>query len=210
MTAIMTEPLQNPRHRWFQVHLSTAILLVISIGMAGLVFVRGSAWYPENRTYTQTEFIARYPDWVSAKRTKSELEYHRLPSPDGTRYFYPGHTSLDIDNVIYDAHGHANGGGLFDFNIRDYGSEWAFLLNYWSAQSRLQSTAGFIDDNQCVMRFRYDRDLILCRVWHRRYPEWWWGHFYRPEVWAAGALGLMWIFKAMRFIRKRRGEPKII
>jgi hypothetical protein len=38
-------------------------------------------------------------------------------------------------------------------------------------------------------------------LFHRRFPEWWWGHFYRPEVWLFIGLSgaLLW-----RFARWRR------
>ena len=34
--------------------------------------------------------------------------------------------------------------------------------------------------------------------WRRRYPEWWWGHFFRPEVWSAIVFGGMLVFNVVR------------
>jgi len=43
----------------------------------------------------------------------------------------------------------------------------------------------------------------VVRVFRRRFPEWWWGHFYRPEVWACLALGIALIVRAWRSRRRR-------
>jgi len=40
------------------------------------------------------------------------------------------------------------------------------------------------------------------RVWHRRYPEWWWGHTYRIEVWVTFTLGLTWLWCVLRKNRR--------
>jgi len=37
----------------------------------------------------------------------------------------------------------------------------------------------------------------------RRFPEWWWGHFNRPEVWISIAFGLALIVRAVRSRRLR-------
>lgn len=37
-------------------------------------------------------------------------------------------------------------------------------------------------------------------VWVRRFPEWWWGHLYRIEVWAAIAFGLASAILAVRSV----------
>jgi len=45
------------------------------------------------------------------------------------------------------------------------------------------------------------------QIYHRRFPEWWWGHFYRPEVWLSIVLSglLVWKFitRALRFSASR-------
>jgi len=40
-------------------------------------------------------------------------------------------------------------------------------------------------------------------LFRRRFPEWWWGHFYRPEVWASIALGVMLLLRAFRARRRK-------
>ena len=43
-------------------------------------------------------------------------------------------------------------------------------------------------------------------LWHRRYPEWWWGHFYRPEVWSALVFGVLLVLNIFRERRVKRAE----
>jgi len=45
-------------------------------------------------------------------------------------------------------------------------------------------------------------------VLDRRFPEWWWGHFYRPEVWAAVAIGAAWLWSVARWARGRMRERR--
>jgi len=44
------------------------------------------------------------------------------------------------------------------------------------------------------------------RIFRRRRPEWWWGHFYRPEVWAAAVFGMIWLGSVVRFLLRRLRE----
>jgi WD40 repeat protein len=46
-------------------------------------------------------------------------------------------------------------------------------------------------------------DSDAMRIWRRRRPEWWWGHFYRPEVWAAVVFGLLWLWSVARWAWRR-------
>jgi hypothetical protein len=68
---------------------------------------------------------------------------------------------------------------------------------------------GFIDDDT-IMHFSGDwqDDRIeptdKFEVWHRRYPEWWWGHFYRPEVWLLIIFGSLWVWQIIRWFQRRR------
>jgi WD40 repeat protein len=46
-------------------------------------------------------------------------------------------------------------------------------------------------------------------VWQRRFPEWWWGHLYRPEVWLTGVVGLLWLWRVALYVaRQLRRSPK--
>ena len=75
---------------------------------------------------------------------------------------------------------------------------------------RLLST--LYDDHVARLRFITD-DFIVAQInpsyqiyWRRRHPEWWWGHFYRPEVWLAMFFGftLLW-----RFINRKNGAVQV-
>ena len=59
----------------------------------------------------------------------------------------------------------------------------------------------FDDDNTLVVwhsKFIAKQNVVWDVVFRRRFPEWWWGHFYRPEVWCALVLTalLAWKFEA--------------
>jgi len=54
-------------------------------------------------------------------------------------------------------------------------------------------------DNDTFEGFAYNTELQFClQTFHRRFPEWWWGHFYRPEVWLAIGLSVLLIWRAAR------------
>jgi WD40 repeat protein len=54
-----------------------------------------------------------------------------------------------------------------------------------------------------------DEFLVWNRdVYRRRFPEWWWGHFYRLEVWAAIVLGIAWLWSVARWARGRMKERR--
>ena len=57
--------------------------------------------------------------------------------------------------------------------------------------------AKFSPDGYHLLTFDYKGTI---RVWRRRRPEWWWGHFYRAEVWATLLLSiaLAWSLKRDR------------
>lgn len=43
--------------------------------------------------------------------------------------------------------------------------------------------------------------------YRRRFPEWWWGHFYRPEVWALIGLTLIIAWRGVRRFQQLRATP---
>jgi hypothetical protein len=52
-----------------------------------------------------------------------------------------------------------------------------------------------LHDDVCIV----DRHVFL-----RRRPEWWWGHFYRPEVWAAAVFGAVWFWSVATWLWRNR------
>ena len=54
---------------------------------------------------------------------------------------------------------------------------------------------GFINDDWIQImtmdpQYKTPPIPLRCFYLHRRFPEWWWGHFYRPEVWLALIFGI--------------------
>jgi hypothetical protein len=40
-------------------------------------------------------------------------------------------------------------------------------------------------------------------VYRRRFPERWWGHLCRVEVWAAAVFGMLWLGSVAKYLRRR-------
>lgn len=66
--------------------------------------------------------------------------------------------------------------------------------------------AFFVDDETILLGSGYvDKTAThrpIYQEYRRRYPEWWWGHFLRPELYAGLALVLALILRAFRARRK--------
>jgi WD40 repeat protein len=58
----------------------------------------------------------------------------------------------------------------------------------------------FTPNREAVVIDKLDNTL---EVWSRRHPEWWWGHFYRPEVWLGLLLSGVWLLKLRGALRRR-------
>lgn len=138
----------------------------------------------------------RHPWEIS--RVQSDLSYirpdfwfgsawARFVSPDHTRYF--------------DAHD--GGTAIYRFEVNSQISERTFeesqlVWDFSWAKDNPGWPIGFIDDNTFVFdRFGPESEELSSSkyvVWRRRFPEWWWGHLYRPEIWISGLLGLTWLW----------------
>lgn len=64
--------------------------------------------------------------------------------------------------------------------------------------------SAFLSDNSCITYSWEFEDPIKSYLFERRYPEWWWGHFYRPEVWATIIFGSLWLWRVVVWFRERR------
>lgn len=64
----------------------------------------------------------------------------------------------------------------------------------------------FVDDDTIqVLSSDPESDFrAIVRTYKRRFPEWWWGHFYRPEVWAALIIAALWTWRVTKWIVWRR------
>jgi len=73
--------------------------------------------------------------------------------------------------------------------------------------STMITSPDFIDDDTISMLATFhppgDLEAHQYRIYRRRFPEWWWGHFYRPEVWTSITLCVALLVRALRFRRRR-------
>ncbi len=93
--------------------------------------------------------------------------------------------------------------GLSSFNALEIRENWLWLPAGAEKAGPLWRNAKYIYDGPVGFR---GEDVIICWncqlrdnsgaskrvVFHRRFPEWWWGHFYRPEVWLTVLLGTLY------------------
>jgi hypothetical protein len=178
-------------------HLSTALIAVIAASSAFLTYLRRESWQPECGIITESDLDRCLPGWLDRSVRERAL------SPDGSRFFDLYAPELE-SNRIYDSEkSFCRRNRIFDFGLYDH------VLNTRSSIRSLRHYAwGFIDDDQCVMRLEDSGNSTgRYRVWHRRFPEWWWGHFYRPEVWLLIIFGSLWGWQVIRWFRRRKTYP---
>ena len=193
----MSDEAPPKKRRFWQFHLSTAILLMFAVPVGAYIALRSNAWIPEAKALTEQEFEARFPGWLDEHARK------HIKSPDGTRVFSTG----TMDNCIYNVKNQRFEGRLFDFYIRDCDSETKFSLGLATDATPLHAARGFIDDNRCVMIFVSRAEKIqYLRVWTRRFPEFWWGQFYRPEVWVGGIFGILILWRIIHWMQENRSS----
>lgn len=54
-------------------------------------------------------------------------------------------------------------------------------------------------------RYKLTEDSVeMFSISKFRFPPYWWGHFYRPEVWLAIIFGSLWLWRVVRWFRERR------
>lgn len=87
-------------------------------------------------------------------------------------------------------------------------SEFAFRMydfrNFPESNLRLFEFTGtvmggdayFVDDDTVLICAEAQGEKTLFQTYRRRFPEWWWGHFFRPEAWAALLLFVALIVRA--------------
>jgi len=101
-----------------------------------------------------------------------ERQSFGLISPDGGRILLTGlgHLSVQVAEL-----------GLF---LEDDGAEMTLAVLRLHGNSLLKPS--FIDDDTIVAIAELNLPSTGAPqyvIFKRRFPEWWWGHFYRPEVW---------------------------
>jgi len=180
--------------------LLTLILVVICLGIGVLVLLRSNAWVPESKAYTEEEVLARFPDLKEEK----PLRY----SPDGTRI---AHRDTGMGGLI-EVRGESKRQVLYYFTSRDYSDATDLLLAELpheirpsSGERPIHMLSGFLDDDRVMMIHGSlgDPTQPRFRVWYRTFPEWWWGHLYRPEVWALVVVMMMLVAQVVREWKRR-------
>ena len=160
----------------FKFSLRLCIWLALLVGsVLGLVLDR-EPWVRENKKYTKVELEAAWPGIFS------EPAFLRLCSPDETRdvYDYNDYESSYKRQSVID---------LTDYqrlcSIAKSGNERIFFL-----------------DNETMVAIDYSRPTEASHsVLRRRFPEWWWGIFYRPLFWIAVAVFIGTVFE---FVSRRK------
>jgi hypothetical protein len=165
--------------------LATFFLVCLWVSLAVLAWTRHEAWLLDGRPF------AYQPDERAAVRTAMAMT-----SPDGTRCFEPGSPIRMVE---------PNTGALV-YNFM------AATNDFVRKTGKGIAVDGFMDDDTVVfaliptMSFgKPDEGLVF----RRRFPEWWWGHFYRPEVWALLVLTCVLGVRSVRWKRKAGNPSKI-
>jgi hypothetical protein len=166
--------------------LLTLLLVKLWIGLAVLVWLRREAWIvvPLDR---KNEYA------VSASDGSSEPL--RFQTPDGSRFIKSFEREKIIKHYL-----ETKEAVIWDTRTKKPLYVWSGIgLQHEGIFSKLP--VHFIDDDHlCVQWGNLDSSCLF--VLERRFPEWWWGHFYRAEVWGLMILSgvLVW-----RFWRRRTG-----
>lgn len=152
---------------------SLATLLLIALLAASLmaVWFRREAWYLD-------------PTWYSSEKIQA-MNPFAGESPDGTRNAWLVHSGNPTFYGIQDT--------------RDRFDKYIYLIV--PEPDYVFHTPAFLDDNTIRLQVPYEllsRQNEPSRLYRRRFPEWWWGHFYRPEVWACIVLGIGLLVRAWR------------
>ena len=181
-------PINSPPRRRFQFSLQTALLAACLAASAMLVYLRREPWYA-SAPIPRHEFKFEVPPawWNSNEENGAWI------APDRLRQFHPFFEELDCY--------------ICDRRIEDYHAQRLCTLG-----SLPISTGGFLDNATFLAGHGpwpqdvdpQNNDVYV--VWHRRFPEWWWGHFYRPEVWITIVLSGVLLLRIFASISKRRTQ----
>lgn len=169
--------------------LLTLVVVTVWVALAMLVWVRWEPWVIGSERLTPTELKNRTADYAAMSRVGAEV------SPDGTR-FLSATDAMILRNHTSDD----------DAFVRSHGDAHLELysLGNRSNDGTLHAGFGFLDNDRCLVAIAPSTgghgDQIRYAIWYRRHPEWWWGHFYRPEVWALIALT---VFSSVIAVRSR-------
>ena len=155
----------------FKFSLKFCLWLALLIGSVMGLVVEREPWVRENKKYTKKELEAVWP------RLFSDPGLQRQISPDETRglaKYFPAYSTevvMDITNYQQLCH------------VAKSANESIYFL-----------------DNETLVAIDRSRPGAFHSILHRRFPEWWWGIFYRPLFWIAAVVfaGTVFEFVSMR------------
>lgn len=163
--------------------LITLLLISIWCGAALGVWFRREAW-----VFQRFE-ILEAPTTVTEGRELIKIPRtdEKLIAPDQIRY-------LRVLNPF----------DLSKFWIGDVHSHQAIYEHVCGDEVSWPSSNEFKSNDIIILKGFDSSGSFGLAHYRRRFPEWWWGHFYRPEVWAFGIMTLALFYRAVRTWRKRR------
>jgi len=159
----------------FRWSLRTQVIAALFAGFALLLWQRGNAW-----------------EYAGELRPEgyAELQSPDFSSPDGTRVV----DSFGNAIVIFGASSATRASRATRVRLQTFADPDVRFLK-----------AGFMNDDTILATVEVGslgkKKYLLFK---RRFPEWWWGHFYRPEVW----LLPFWLGLIVWTIRKDRAVAK--
>lgn len=167
--------------------LLTLLLFTFWIGLGMAVWINRAPWQVQKETFPIKEFRPQAgtvsPDGRRALRRKVSWGYGPLMlfeiTPDeklsDTRWYFGSKEPL----CEFDA-GSAN-----DFAFTD---DDTIAFSVWKITQQNQTEEA-------------SKQMV---IYKRRFPEWWWGHFFRVEVWLFALTGIALLLRGIRSIRERK------
>ena len=172
------------RSERLQFHLSTAIILLFWVGSAIWVWTSRKPWVFASQRIEKTleaKDINLAPVAPDERRMVvshvDEGPLNEFPVFDVQDFHNPELTVITLSQI--DVNEHAEPIRFLDNDTLEFARE--------------------------VLTKDYELVHNVIYTYKRRFPEWWWGHFYRPEVWLFILLSAALLFVA---IRNRRSAKK--
>jgi hypothetical protein len=155
-------------------YLSTFMLVILLLATLMAVWARREPWIMDSRAYSSNDIRILFPSF-----TIDVTRADRNVAPDGRT---------------------VSTGSTGDSRVRVATGSGSALL-YDSSETALMPL-DFID-NDTILTREHTQSERPYRLFLRRHPEWWWGHFYRPEVWASIALFFSLVIHLVRARNQR-------
>jgi hypothetical protein len=129
--------------------------------------------------------------------------------PDGWMAIWDAATGRSIgEYLVGSAYGSSNGAFSFASDGKRLAA-WPLVIDLETGDLLADldevSAVRSRPDPEAMPRMLHDDVFVAGRhVFLRRHPEWWWGHLYRPEVWAAAVFGMLWLWSVARWLWRNR------